>query len=193
MMSRQKEIIVMSTQSSLPSTASNKLLRAQMITRQAKMIFSAYRRDDFADPDNFVLQVGLVLERYPDAVISEVSSPLTGIQRRCKQPPTIADLVEACDAELARSERIRRYSEMGSVRYLPRNPKPAGNVFVPTNAPQYAAMVEKTKKVLPGDLWFREPGRDGIWVPLGWLEEAKAAPASFKRFSKEDLEEIYGP
>ena len=86
--------------SSLPSTDSNKLLRAQMITRQARMIFSAYRRDDFADPDGFVLQVGMVLERYSDAVINQVTSPLTGIQRRHKgRPPDIASIVEACDDE----------------------------------------------------------------------------------------------
>ncbi len=61
------------------------------------MIFSAYRRDDFADPDTFVLQLGIVLERYPDDVIGELSHPLSGIQRRLKKPPSIADIVEACE------------------------------------------------------------------------------------------------
>lgn len=66
------------------------------------MIFSAYRRDDFADPDTFVLQLGIVLERYPDDVIGELSHPLSGIQRRLKKPPSIADIVEGCEDIMAR-------------------------------------------------------------------------------------------
>jgi hypothetical protein len=76
-----------------------------MIVQAARMIFSAYRRDDFADPDTFVLQLGMVLERYPDEVIAALSSPLTGIQRRCKRPPSIADIVEGCEAILDRLPR----------------------------------------------------------------------------------------
>jgi len=76
-----------------------------MIVQAARMIFSAYRRDDFADPDTFVLQLGMVLERYPDEVIGRLSHPWTGIQRRCKRPPSIADIVEGCEAILDRLPR----------------------------------------------------------------------------------------
>jgi hypothetical protein len=44
-----------------------------------------------------LVQLGLVLEQYDDAVIRWVTSPLTGIQRQCKFPPSIAEVVEACD------------------------------------------------------------------------------------------------
>lgn len=71
--------------------------RKQTIIQAARMIFSAYRRDDFADPDMFVLQLGIVLERYPLEVIGEISHPLSGIQRRLKKPPSIADIVEAAE------------------------------------------------------------------------------------------------
>lgn len=47
----------------------------------------------------FITQLGTILERYSDAVVERVTSPLTGIQARCKFPPSIAEVVEACDAE----------------------------------------------------------------------------------------------
>lgn len=153
------------------------------------MIFSAYRKDDFADPDSFVLQVGLVLERYPDGVIQEVSSPLTGIQRKSKFPPTIADLVEACDQEVARLARIQKLSQL---KLAPREPRVAqhrANVFVPIDAPQHAAMVERAKTADPKD--YRREGL-GIWVALGWLTEDEPKKAkTFRRFTKADLEAIY--
>lgn len=63
----------------------------------ARQVLSSYRRDDFADPEGYLVQLGMVLERYADAVISAATSPLTGIQRACKFPPTIAEFVEFCD------------------------------------------------------------------------------------------------
>lgn len=88
--------------SSARSTGSKDTSRAVRITRAARAIFSAYPRDDYADPDAFVLQLGMVLERYPDEVISEISHPLTGVQRRCKKPPTIAHIVEAAEGVIDR-------------------------------------------------------------------------------------------
>jgi hypothetical protein len=67
------------------------------------MVFGSYRRDDFADPESFLVQLGVVLERYSDAVIETVTSPLTGIQRECKFPPSIAEFVEFCDDAQRRS------------------------------------------------------------------------------------------
>jgi hypothetical protein len=67
------------------------------------MVFGSYRRDDFADPENFLVQLGMVLERYSDKVIETVTGPLTGIQRECKFPPSIAEFVEFCDDAQRRS------------------------------------------------------------------------------------------
>jgi hypothetical protein len=39
----------------------------------------------------------MVLERYPDPIIREATNPLTGIQRTCKFPPSIAEMVEFID------------------------------------------------------------------------------------------------
>ena len=65
--------------SSKQSTISPK---AMLIKRQAKILFSAYRKDDFADPEGFIVQLGIVLESYEDEVIIAVTDPRTGLQRR---------------------------------------------------------------------------------------------------------------
>lgn len=85
-------------------TDSNNTSRAMMITQAARLIFSAYRKDDFADPETFVFQLGIILGRYPDDVIVQLSDPLIGIQRRRKRAPSLADIVEACDDLMDRRE-----------------------------------------------------------------------------------------
>lgn len=154
------------------------------------MIFSAYRRDDFADPDGFAVQLGAVLEQYPDDVIRFVTSPRTGIQRKAKFPPTIAEIVEMCDAEVARIARIKKFNDMGSVRRLPRPHLPYANVFVPPDAPQYQAMVEKSKAFEPGQWWFRDDERIGIWVPMSWLTESTGKNQP-RTFTKADVEATF--
>jgi hypothetical protein len=51
----------------------------------------------------------MVLERYDDKVIREVSSPATGIQRTCKFPPSIAEVVEFIDEHIRRSTYASQY------------------------------------------------------------------------------------
>lgn len=147
-----------------------------MITRQAKAVFSAYRRDEFADPDGFVVQLGVVLEAYADNVILYVTSPQTGIQRRCKWPPTIAEVVEACDAESARQATLARYAAIPKPRsrtaLLPdTRPGRRANVFIHADAPLYPRMLEQSKSrdANPADWWLDET-RPGIWVSLGWVD-----------------------
>src|SRR5262249_27055314 len=95
----------------------SKKSNATLVARAIKMIFSAYRKDDFADPEGFIAQLGVILETYPDSVVRYVSSPLTGIQRRLKFPPSIAEVVQACD------DQIERERNMPMLAALPRIPK----------------------------------------------------------------------
>lgn len=165
--------------------------RASWISKMGLQIFSSYRREDFANPDIFLVQLGMVLERYPDCVISEVTSPLTGIQRKCKFPPSINEIVEFCDAAMEREARIKRYRDMGTATSRPRFVKAhRANVFVPPNAPQHKAMIKKTANGDPDDYCY-DQSRPGIWVPRGWLDTAVAEKQSFKRFANEELEKIY--
>jgi len=61
------------------------------------MLFCAYRKDDYADPGGFVVQLGTVLEGYPEWVVARVTDPRTGIQSKQKFPPSIAEVVSACE------------------------------------------------------------------------------------------------
>jgi hypothetical protein len=95
----------------ITSPAQAALDRSNWITKCAQQILGSYRRDDFADPDIFLVQLGMVLERYDDAVIRAVTSPVTGIQRTCKFPPSIAEFVEFVDEHVRRSTFASNYDE----------------------------------------------------------------------------------
>ena len=85
--------------------------RSDWIRKCAQQVLGSYRKDDFADPDSYLVQLGMVLERYPDKVIREVTSPVTGIQRTCKFPPSIAEFVEFIDEHIRRSTYASTYDE----------------------------------------------------------------------------------
>jgi hypothetical protein len=53
----------------------------------------------------------MVLERYGDEVIDAVTSPNTGIQRTCKFPPSIAEVVEFINEHIRRSTYASTYDE----------------------------------------------------------------------------------
>lgn len=84
------------------------------MTRAIKQIFSAYRKDDYADAKGFVAQLGVILEGYPPSVVEFISSPLTGIQRRAKWPPNIAEIVDACNDRLGYEVSARQLAIMKS-------------------------------------------------------------------------------
>lgn len=85
--------------------------RSEWIKSRAKIVFGSYRRDDFADPENFLLQLGMVLERYDDKIIEAATSPLSGIQRECKFPPSIAEFVEFCNETQRRLNWATEYQK----------------------------------------------------------------------------------
>jgi len=83
--------------------------RSNWIRKCAQLILSSYRRDDFADPDGYLVQLAMVLERYDDKVINTVTSPITGIQRTCKWPPSIAEMVEFIEEHIRRAGFAANY------------------------------------------------------------------------------------
>jgi hypothetical protein len=85
------------------SPALKGLDRSNWIRKCAQAILSSYRRDDFADADGYAVQLAMVLERYDDALIRAVTSPVTGIQRTCKFPPSIAEMVEFIEEQIRRT------------------------------------------------------------------------------------------
>lgn len=134
----------------------------------------------------------MVLEGYSDAIISEVTDPRTGIQRRSKFPPTIAEVVEACTEEVARAERIKKFSALRPELREPRPKCHRANVFVPPSAPQYAVMIERAKTADPQE-WRMDAERKGIWVALGWLtDEVATKSGGWRQLTGAELRVKYG-
>src|SRR4051812_43103860 len=99
---------------STPSDESKRMLkRKSLILRCQGMLYSAYRIDQYADPEGFMASLGLVFSQYPDDVVEFVTDPRTGVQRGKTFPPSIAEVVSACDTRLADKARLRRYMNWG--------------------------------------------------------------------------------
>ena len=73
------------------------------------MLLSAYRKDEWADPESFVAQLGIVLGGYSDDVVNYVTDPRTGIQRSSKWPPSIAEVVDACEQRKSALDKQAEY------------------------------------------------------------------------------------
>lgn len=134
-------------------------------------VFSAYRADQYSDPESFKISLGAVLEQYPNEVITYICDPRTGIQRRSKWPPTISEMVEACDDHRAFLEKQRKPRSA----FKERQPEPLlrdrpqgylATIFVPEGHPRYAHLVEWAKEAKP--MWWKygkaSDGRQGLWV-----------------------------
>lgn len=139
------------------------------------MLLSAYRKDDLADAEGFVAQLGVVLEGYEADVIIAVTEPRTGIQRRLKFMPTIAEVVEACDAEAQARATRARYEAMPKPRPVQyripdRLDGRHANLFIPADNPQYQQAAEWVKTADPADWKYDPEGRNGIWICYGWWD-----------------------
>lgn len=77
------------------------------------MLFLAFPRSDYDDADGAIATYVAVLEDYSDAIVAFVTNPKTGIQRRNKFAPRVAELVAACDEAAERIERHNRYTNWG--------------------------------------------------------------------------------
>jgi hypothetical protein len=49
--------------------------------QRQRILFSAYRTDQYSDPDGYLTSLGMVLEQYPDEVILFITDPRTGVHR----------------------------------------------------------------------------------------------------------------
>ena len=139
--------------------------------RCQKILFSAYRADQYADAEGFMNSLGAVLEQFPDEVVMFITDPRTGIQRRSKWPPTISEVIEAAEIHLEHLARLRAPRAVAADR-LPEpllRDMPQGHlaqVFVPDSHHRYAALVKWAETAQP--VWWKygnaSDGRRGIWV-----------------------------
>ena len=100
-----------------PSTSSTprseKLKRMRRVTEMATNLFRAYPKTDYDDPDAALANMIVVLSSYTDAIIREVTSLETGLQRKSIFPPRIAEIVKACETIAARDAQRKRFEEWG--------------------------------------------------------------------------------
>lgn len=67
-----------------------------------------------------------MLETYPPTVVEYISSPYTGIQRKLKFPPALAEVVEACDDRLEHEQNIARLAALPKAHIKPQDrPEPS--------------------------------------------------------------------
>jgi hypothetical protein len=112
-----------------------------LILQRQRILFSAYRADQYADAEGFMASLGVVFEQYPDDVIVYVTDPRTGIQRTSTFPPSIAEIVAACDARVAWLRRMERYRNWGksNVQVLdsPREKRPTYDELIAKYGPKF--------------------------------------------------------
>lgn len=138
------------------------------------MLFSAYRKDDFADPEGFVTQLGAILCDFQEDVVNYVTSPKTGIQRRSKWPPAISEILEACEAHRDFLKRARTERPVTFIA-LPPPERPPGylaNIFVPNTHHRFRTFCDWTAVGDP-KMWkhgHASDGRVGIWINISIWE-----------------------
>lgn len=117
--------------SSTPST--------EWLADRIRLLCSAYPKDDYSDPEAFVAQLGVILAQYDPEVVEYVTDPRTGLQRRLKFRLTIADVVEALEAEANWRDKVAKAQAIsGGKNPTTLLPKPRFSV-----ADSYEAMFAK--------------------------------------------------
>jgi hypothetical protein len=151
--------------------------RSDWIRTCAQQVLSSYRKDDFADPDSYGVQLAMVLERYDDKTIREVTSPITGIQRTCKFPPSIAEVVEFIEDHVRRATFASNYDARSKRQLEEREEYERQGKTESTE--HRAAVAKRIKDELRGH-GFKFEG------------DTKPAEQTWKQFSAEELMAKYG-
>lgn len=89
------------------------LQRLRRINLMIDRLFRSYPKTDYDDPEYARASMLVVLKRFPEDVVAELTSPETGLQRTCKFPPRLAELVCAGEEILARRAKHERYRNWG--------------------------------------------------------------------------------
>jgi hypothetical protein len=76
--------------------ARNEALTSYAVSR-AKLLLGCYRTGEANDPQTYVAAITAILARYPEAVITAVTHPATGLPAKKGWLPTVKEVVDACD------------------------------------------------------------------------------------------------
>ena len=168
-------------QRSTPWTDYKGLSDDVIISRQIKILLSSYRRDDYADPDGFVMQLAALFERQPRNVIVEITNPLNtrSIQRKHPiYPPNIGEVAEAIEAEANEQANIKRLLAVPKPIFRrdyvppPHHPGSRTNVLIRKDAPQYPKVLEIVESgAMDARDWKHDNEGRGTWLALKILDD----------------------
>jgi hypothetical protein len=96
-----------------PSTEKLRNSKQLLILKCLAVLFGSYRVDQFSDTKMFQESASRVLAQYPNDIIKYVTDPLTGLQRKHKFVPSIAEIIEACDERFREISRVNYYQNWG--------------------------------------------------------------------------------
>jgi hypothetical protein len=85
---------------------------------RAKLLFGCYRKNEANDPEIFTAAVAGVLADYPREVIEYVTDPRTGLARKSKWMPSVAEIADACEYE-RQFGKFRRFIGVGIIPATP--------------------------------------------------------------------------
>ena len=115
------------------------------------MLFSYYRKDEVANARMFFTGIVAVFTDYSPDVVRYITDPRTGLQRRIKFLPSIAEIVEACDervVEIAKQEEGKRWKARKVAEPQPMPPRPEGTDYFSMFA-KYGRPIGRFEKVDP--------------------------------------------
>lgn len=137
----QKLPNVAPSQQHLTSTfADSEAQREKMtqVAELAKVLLGCYRTGDANEPEIYSGGVIAVLSEYPAEVVRKVVDPRRGLPARCKWLPSIAEIKEALEAEMAPIRRQREWeaSEARRRAQLEQTEEWNRTRFLPPSAPR---------------------------------------------------------
>lgn len=76
-------------------------------------MFGCYRKGDANDPETYTAAITVILAEYAPEVVQRVTDPRTGIARKLKFLPTVAELSEECEAAKSYLDAVHKLEAMG--------------------------------------------------------------------------------
>jgi len=132
---------------------------------RTRLLIGCYRKADFADPEIAARAFVSVLARYPEDVVIKVTEPATGIPSKLKWPPSIAEVVEACNEAMA---PLLREFDRKMVDYRHHKMLPP-----PTPGPKMTVAEMEAKLGRPLSGWVKRIPTDAAEVAARMAREAE--------------------
>ena len=123
-----KQPVTTSLSASLTPRPSPKLL-----AERTKILIGCYPAGKPNDPEIYTAAIASALANYPEEIVKRVTDPRTGIQRKCKFLPSVAEVIEACEEEMrpirARWRAERMAQQVIEQHAKERSPEERARVF----------------------------------------------------------------